>query len=103
MPNGETSLLAKLLLIGAVIGLGQLLLSNELITARSLAGRMILGAAVAPLAAIPLFKFPDMPDLVVVGIACALGILGSAFIEAVLKRCVDFYFKRWGNGQRETK
>ncbi|MBF4212104.1 holin, partial [Pseudomonas donghuensis] len=24
MPNGETSLLAKLLLIGAVIGLGQL-------------------------------------------------------------------------------
>lgn len=103
MPNGETSLLAKLLLIGAVIGLGQLMVSNEQITTRLLIGRMILGSAVAPLAAIPLLKFPDMPELVVIGLACALGILGSAFIEAGLKRCVDFYLKRWGNGQHETK
>jgi hypothetical protein len=43
MPNGETSLLAKLLLIGAVIGLGQLMVSSEQITTRLLVGRMILG------------------------------------------------------------
>ncbi|WP_449547178.1 holin [Lelliottia amnigena] len=103
MPNGETSLLAKLLLIGAVIGLGQLMVSNEQITTRLLVGRMILGAAVAPLAAIPLLKFPDMPELVVVGLACALGILGSAFIEAGLKRGVEFYIKRWGSKRHETE
>lgn len=103
MPNGETSLLAKLLLIGAVIGLGQLMVSNEQITTRLLVGRMILGSAVAPLAAIPLLKFPDMPELVVIGLACALGILGSAFIEAGLKRLAEFWIKRWGNKRRETE
>lgn len=96
MPNGETGLLAKLLLIGAVIGLGHLMVSNEPLTARLLMGRMILGAAVAPLAALPLLKFPGMPELVVIGLACALGILGSAFIEAAFKRGVEMYIKRWG-------
>ncbi|MCW7353311.1 phage holin family protein, partial [Escherichia coli] len=43
--NGETSLLEKLLLIGAVIGLGQLMVSNERITTRLLVGRRILGSA----------------------------------------------------------
>lgn len=94
MPNGESSLLAKLLLIGAVIGLGQLMVSNERITTRMLVGRVIMGSAVAPLAAIPLFKFPDMPELVVVGLACGLGILGSAFIEECIKRAAELYF-RW--------
>ncbi len=103
MPNGETSLLAKLLLIGAVIGLGQLMVSSEQITTRLLVGRMILGAAVAPLAAIPLLKFPDMPELVVVGIACALGILGSAFIEAGLRRLAEYWMKRWGSKSHETE
>ncbi|EAB5051364.1 holin [Salmonella enterica] len=93
MQNGETSLLAKLLLIGAVIGLGQLMLSSERITTRLLLGRVIMGSAVAPLAAIPLLKYPDMPELVVVGLACALGILGSAFIEECFKRAADMYFK----------
>lgn len=96
MQNGETSLLAKLLLIGALIGLGQLMLSNERITARILVGRVIMGSMVAPLAAIPLLKFPDMPELVVVGIACGLGILGSAFIEECFKRGIALYFKKKG-------
>lgn len=103
MPNGETSLLAKLLLIGAVIGLGQLMVSNEQITTRLLIGRMILGSAVAPLAAIPLLKFPEMPELVVIGLACALGILGSAFIEAGLKRGLEMYIKRWGSKRHESE
>nr|WP_244316896.1 phage holin family protein [Mixta theicola] len=89
-------MLAKLLLIGAVIGLGQLMVSNERITARLLVGRVILGSAVAPLAAIPLLKFPDMPELVVIGLACGLGILGSAFIEEGLRRVVDIYLQKKG-------
>jgi len=96
MPNGETGLLAKLLLIGAVIGLGHLMVGNEPLTFRLLLGRVILGAAVAPLAAIPLLKFPDMPELVVIAIACGLGIIGAAFIEAGLKRGFEMYIRKWG-------
>ncbi|HFQ9726335.1 TPA: holin, partial [Escherichia coli] len=57
MPDGQTSLLAKLIIIGAAIGLGRLMVSRDRITARLLIGRMIMGSAVAPVAAIPLFKF----------------------------------------------
>ncbi|OAT26541.1 phage holin [Buttiauxella ferragutiae ATCC 51602] len=89
MPNGETSLLTKLLLIGAFIGLGKLMASNEPITLRILVGRVILGSAVAPIAGIVLLKFKDMPELVVIGIACGLGILGSALIEELFKRWFD--------------
>jgi hypothetical protein len=94
MPNGETSLFAKLILIGALIGVGQLMVSNERITARKLVGRTILGSAVSLMAGLALLKFDDMPELAVIGVACALGILGSAVIEE--------YFKRWLD-QRLTK
>ncbi|MBU9852769.1 phage holin family protein [Rahnella aceris] len=90
MPNGETSLLTKLLLIGAVIGLGQLMVSNERITVRTLLGRIILGSAVAPIAGIALLQFENMPELAVIGIACGLGILGSAIIEEYFKRWLDY-------------
>lgn len=95
MTEGETSLLTRLLVIGAVIGLGQLLVSAEPITGRRLVGRMILGSAVAPMAGVVLFKVPDMPELAVVGIACGLGILGSAVIEEILKRLIEGPLKRW--------
>lgn len=43
MPDGQTSLLAKLIIIGAAIGLGRLMVSRDRITARLLIGRMIMG------------------------------------------------------------
>jgi hypothetical protein len=76
-------------LIGAVIGLGQLMASTERITVRTVLGRMILGSAVAPIAGIALLQFENMPEVAVIGIACALGILGSAIIEEFLKRWLD--------------
>ncbi|MBN1085337.1 holin [Erwinia aphidicola] len=86
MPNGETSLLTKLLIIGAFIGVGKLMVSNEPITLRILLGRVILGSAVAPLAGVVLLKYEKLPELAVIGIACGLGILGSALIEELFKR-----------------
>lgn len=86
MPNGETSLLTKLLIIGAFIGVGKLMVSNEPITLRILLGRVILGSAVAPLAGVVLLKYEELPELAVIGIACGLGILGSALIEELFKR-----------------
>ena len=89
MQNVETSLFEKLILIGALIGVGQLLASSEPITARKLAGRTILGSAVSLMAGLALLKFDDMPELAVIGVACALGILGSAVIEEQFKRWLD--------------
>ncbi len=98
MPDGQNTLLAKLLIIGAAIGLGKLMLGSDRITARLVIGRMIMGGAVAPLAAIPLLRFPDMPELVLVGLACALGIMGSAFLEECFRLFAARYLKHREGG-----
>lgn len=95
MPNGETSLLAKLVLIGALIGMGQLLVSNVRITFRILLGRVILGSATALMAGVALIKFEHLHELTIIGIACALGILGSTVIEE--------FFRRWLEQRLESK
>ncbi|WP_426762375.1 holin [Hafnia paralvei] len=89
MPNGETSLLAKLVLIGALIAMGQLLVSNVRITFRILVGRVILGSATALMAGVALIKFENLNELTIIGIACALGILGSTVIEEFLRRWLE--------------
>lgn len=89
MPNGETSLLAKLVLIGALIAMGQLLVSNVRITFRILLGRVILGSATALMAGVALIKFENLNELTIIGIACALGILGSTVIEEFLRRWLE--------------
>ncbi|RQM39359.1 phage holin family protein [Erwinia psidii] len=86
MQSGETSsLFTKLILIGAVIGIGQVLVSNERITLRLALGRIILGSAVALVAGVLLLQFEDIPELAVIGVACALGIAGHTAIEAAVK------------------
>lgn len=85
MPNGETSLFTKLILIGALIGLGQVMVGNERITLRLMTGRIILGSAVALVAGVVLLQFEEIPELAVIGIACALGIAGHTAIEAAVK------------------
>lgn len=86
MQNGEaSSLFTKLILIGAVIGIGQVLVSNERITLRLALGRIILGSAVALVAGGALLQFENVPELAVIGIACALGIAGHTAIEAAVK------------------
>ncbi|MFJ5422269.1 holin [Pectobacterium parvum] len=86
MPNGETSFFTNLLLVGAAIGLGKLLVSEERITFRLLVGRIILGSAASMVAGVALIQFPELPELAVLGLASALGIAGSTAIEAIIER-----------------
>jgi len=85
MPNGETTLF-KLIVIGAVIGLGKALLDEPKLTWRLLIGRILLGSAVSMMAGLALIHFPELEEISLIGIASALGILGHTVIESLLKR-----------------
>ncbi len=82
-----------LLLIGAVIGIGKLLTSSEVLTPRLIIGRAILGSGTSMIAGVALAQFPAMPLPALVGIGSALGIMGAQFIEAWLKRKADIALK----------
>ncbi|WP_337881805.1 holin [Chromobacterium haemolyticum] len=74
-----------LVVIGAVIGLGKLLVSSEKITGRLALGRAILGGATSTVAGVVLAQFPTIPLPALIGVGSALGILGAQFLEAWLK------------------
>ncbi|CNI55564.1 phage P2 holin-like protein [Yersinia rohdei] len=99
MPNGETSLISRLLLlgfVGAVIGIGKLLASTEEITLRLILGRAILGSAASWLAGLAVIHTPGLGELELVAIAAALGIMGSSAIELAIK----ILMKRYLGAQR---
>jgi len=85
MQEHEKSLYT-LLIMGALIALGKVLASDEKITLRLLAGRVILGSAISVAAGSALVQFPDMPTLAVTGIGAALGIAGYQACEVWLRR-----------------
>ncbi|KMN36496.1 holin [Chromobacterium haemolyticum] len=78
-----------LVVIGAVIGLGKLLVSSEKITGRLALGRAILGGATSTVAGVVLAQFPTIPLPALIGVGSALGILGAQFLEAWLKTRVN--------------
>ncbi|MFK7090475.1 holin [Chromobacterium violaceum] len=88
MQEHEKGMLA-LLVVGAGIGLGKLLVSNEQITPRLAVGRAILGSGTSTVAGIALMQFPDLPLPALVGLGAGLGILGAQYLEAWLKRRAD--------------
>lgn len=88
MQEHEKGMLA-LLVVGAGIGLGKLLVSNEQITPRLAIGRAILGGATSTVAGVALMQFPNLPLPALVGIGAGLGILGAQYLEAWLKRRAD--------------
>ncbi|MGC0151870.1 hypothetical protein ACPRNU_05365 [Chromobacterium vaccinii] len=81
--------LAALLVVGAAIGLGKLLVSQERITARLAVGRAILGGATSAVAGVALTQFPELPLPALVGVGAGLGILGAQYLEAWLKQKAD--------------
>ncbi|MCX2201973.1 phage holin family protein [Pantoea agglomerans] len=85
MQDHEKTLM-QLLLLGGVIALGKVLASNEKITPRLIAGRVILGSAISVAAGAALVQFPDMSPLAVNGVGAGLGILGYQFCEMWLRR-----------------
>ena len=72
--------------------MSRLLVSKEPLSARLVIGRTILGSATSLIAGVVLLQMPDISPLALVGLASALGILGSTFIEEYLKKNVD----KWG-------
>ncbi|CNI11436.1 phage holin family protein [Yersinia pekkanenii] len=94
MPNGETSFIRIVLMLGSVgafIAFGKVLLGNEPITLRLIAGRAILGSATSLLAGMALIHLPDMHILTLIGVAAGLGIIGSSVIELILTRLLARY------------
>jgi hypothetical protein len=85
MDDHEKGLLG-LLLLGALIGLGKLLASDEKITLRLALGRVILGSATAVVAGVVLLTIPNIHPVALLAIGSALGIAGSQVIESYVKR-----------------
>lgn len=69
--------------------MSKLLVSSEPLSVRLIIGRTILGSATSVIAGAVLLQVPDINPLALLGIACALGILGSTFIEEYLKKNIN--------------
>ena len=78
--------LGGLVLLGAVIGLGQLLASGERITVRLAIGRALCSGGLGGAASSALVVWPDLPPAALLGIACAIASLGTSLIESIFAR-----------------
>ncbi|HGL4052498.1 TPA: phage holin family protein [Citrobacter koseri] len=75
-----------LVVMGAVIALGKLLNSDEPITFRLVAGRVIVGSGLTLIAGVALYFVPDIHPLAIAGFGSALGILGQNVVEVWLRK-----------------
>ena len=76
----------ELIIMGALIGIAKLLVSSEQLTFRVIVGRALLGSATSMVAGIALLQIPNLDPLALLGIGSALGIVGSQYIEILLRR-----------------
>lgn len=72
--------------MGALIGIAKLLVSSDELTFRLIAGRAVLGSATTMVAGIALVQIPNLDPIALLGIGSALGIVGSQYIELLLRR-----------------
>jgi len=75
-------------LVGISIGLGQLLASGEVLTARIIIGRALSTGGIAMAAGAVLVWVPDVPMLGQIGIAAALASLGTSGLERLFQRLI---------------
>lgn len=85
MKEHEKTIL-ELIIMGALIGIAKLLVSSEQLTFRVVFGRALLGSATSMVAGIALLQIPNLDPLALLGIGSALGIVGSQYIEILLRR-----------------
>lgn len=85
MQEHEKSLF-MLVIVGALIGLGKLLASDETLTVRLVMGRTVMGAAASMVAGTVLIQFPGISPLALVGLGSACGIVGAQALESYFKR-----------------
>jgi hypothetical protein len=77
-----------LALIGAIVGLGQLLASNETLTKRLVFGRALSSGALGMAAAAVLSFMPEIPFAAQMGLAATIASLGTSGLERVVQRVV---------------
>jgi len=77
-------LLAVLIGMGVVIGLGKLLASDEKFTWRLAIGRSIVSAGLAVAAGSLLAFLPGVGQLAIIGLAAASAVLGEQFLEKLI-------------------
>lgn len=82
-------ILLMLAAIGAVLAVGKVLAGGEKITLRLMIGRVIIGAGLSVAAAAALAMWPDLSEVALIGIGSTFGILGQAFLEAIVRRWLD--------------
>ena len=85
----DESLLVKIGLVGFMLGIAKLLAGDEAITWRKVVGRSLLGTGSSLIAGLIMIPHPNAPQLVVVGAAALLGILGHSLIEWVVITYID--------------
>lgn len=87
----ETSTVLGLLAsIGALVGLGQLFMSNEKLTLRIVLGRAVSSGGLGAASAALLGLFPDIPLAAQCGIAAAIASLGTSGIERLYRHTFGF-------------
>jgi len=86
--NPHEKELLTLVVLGAAIGLGKLLVGRERLTVRILLGRMIIGAALSSSAGAVLIMFKELEPTALIGVASAIGILGQSVLEAAAQRLI---------------
>ncbi|CAG9184338.1 phage holin family protein [Cupriavidus respiraculi] len=95
----EQNAVLSLLVLGAVIAVGKMLVSDDPIKLRLVLGRALLGSATAMVAGVALMQFPEMSLTALLGIGSALGIVGSQYLE--------LFFRRWmgrqGGGRDQSR
>lgn len=82
-PEGFLGILAAL---GALIGLGKLLGSNEPLSPRLIVGRMLASAGVGCAAGATTLVFPTADPIVLLGCAAALASCGFSVMELIIKK-----------------
>lgn len=85
MQEHEKTIL-ELIIMGALIGVAKLLVSSEELTFRLIVGRAVLGSATTMVAGVVLVQIPNLDPIALLGIGSALGIVGSQYIELLLRR-----------------
>lgn len=90
-----------LLMLGAVIAVGQVLSSQEPITLRLFVGRIVLGSATSMAAGAALIWVPGLSPLAIVGLGAALGIAGHQAVELWLRRKGSNLLK--GRGKHDSE
>lgn len=89
MIQEETKGLFSLAAIGALVGLGQLLASKEILTKRIVIGRMLSSAGLGASAAAIIAIIPGLSLAAQFGIAAAIASLGTSGLERLFQKWID--------------